>query len=135
LHAIAPFVRGALLAASLLALATSCDDDDAADGGTTDLGAVDAQPNPDASEPLDYGPLDTIIDTDTGVAPPDTGVPPEGCTGGVGFLMDCSAAGASCGTCMCATFGHVKYCTKSCTGPADCPPPSSGCGGNGVCTQ
>jgi hypothetical protein len=132
---------GTLLLSSLLAFAMACNDDDAADGGsTTDATAIadsgGGGGNPDATPPLDAGEgADAAMGFEDAVVPPDTGVPPEACTGGVGFLMDCSAAGASCGTCMCATFGHVKYCTKSCTGPADCPAPSSGCGGNGVCTQ
>jgi hypothetical protein len=58
--------------------------------------------------------------------------PPGVCMGGtIAYLGACTMT-SECGSCVCQSFGHSMVCTKSCTGPADCPAPSPGCGG-GFC--
>lgn len=37
-----------------------------------------------------------------------------------------------CESCICHGFGHTFACTIACTGPEDCPAPSTGCTG-GFC--
>jgi hypothetical protein len=66
---------------------------------------------------------DPIPDSPTGDAPM--------CAGTVAFLQACMNDD-ECESCTCRTIGHSKICTKTCTGPADCPAPSSGCT-NGLC--
>jgi len=51
------------------------------------------------------------------------------CTGTIPFLELCMND-AECMTCKCVLLGHQKHCTKQCTGPADCPAPSTGCVNN-----
>jgi hypothetical protein len=59
--------------------------------------------------------------------------PPGLCAGGtVAYLAICTDT-SQCGTCTCETFGHDKRCTKTCTGPSDCPAPSAGCSTAGFC--
>lgn len=53
------------------------------------------------------------------------------CTGTAAPLAACTDS-AECSSCLCRLFGHNKKCSKTCTGPADCPAPFSGCT-NGFC--
>lgn len=71
---------------------------------------------------------------DDGDKPPaDAPVVTDGamCAGTTAYLGTC-ATDDECTSCICRSFGHSKVCTKSCTGPADCPAPSGGCS-NGFC--
>ena len=49
------------------------------------------------------------------------------------WLTDCTMD-SMCNGCLCKAVGHTKFCTKTCTGPADCPAPSTGCAG-GFCAR
>jgi len=49
------------------------------------------------------------------------------------FLAACTQ-NAQCTTGLCFDFpAKGDFCTKPCTSPADCPAPSPGCNGKGVC--
>ena len=59
--------------------------------------------------------------------------------GAIGYLQQCTTIGDP-GDCaagfQCKLFkGKAKnFCTKPCTGPADCPAPAKGCGGDSFCS-
>ncbi len=55
------------------------------------------------------------------------------CTGTIGFLADCST-NSECMSCLCKPFGHLTYCTSTCTVPSDCPSPAMDCVG-GFCKR
>jgi hypothetical protein len=54
--------------------------------------------------------------------------------GGAPFLGPCMA-NSDCASMVCHYYPGVggSFCTKPCTTAADCPPPSPGCNGMGVC--
>lgn len=53
--------------------------------------------------------------------------------GRLGFLAPCET-NEQCETGLCHTFSQKgTFCTKACTLPADCPPPSNGCNNQGIC--
>lgn len=54
------------------------------------------------------------------------------CEGTLPFMDTCADDG-ECETCTCHAFGRGSFCTHECDGPEDCPPPSTGCGGIGLC--
>ena len=67
---------------------------------------------------------------------------PDAATGGGGdlqFMDQCDPQNDQCDTAngdMCFMFNMGgAYCTHTCTGPADCPAPSGGCNGMGICKR
>ncbi len=54
---------------------------------------------------------------------------------GMGAIFGATCViGTDCASGLCANFMQKgMHCSVKCTGPADCPPESSGCGGQGVC--
>lgn len=68
--------------------------------------------------------------TDTAVTPPDSGTD----AGGLLPFMSVCEADAECSTGNCYSFNAKgKRCSKACTTATDCPPPSTGCNGMGIC--
>ena len=67
----------------------------------------------------------------------DAGTMSSTITGTIGFLEPCTT-NEECMTGLCYRYNMATVglrCTKTCTGPADCPAPSSGCNNMGVCKQ
>jgi hypothetical protein len=77
----------------------------------------------------------TPVDSSTGI----DATPATDGGGAIAYLQECQTVGTP-GDCAagltCKLFkGKGKnFCTKSCTGPADCPAPSKGCGGDNFCS-
>ena len=54
-------------------------------------------------------------------------------TGKLTLFVDCTDA-AQCESGICFAYGDGRsLCSKSCNGATDCPAPSTGCNGKGVC--
>jgi hypothetical protein len=65
------------------------------------------------------------VDASSEAAPPDSGLLP--------FMSACEK-NEQCDTGLCFNFpSKGPHCTKSCTQPTDCPPPSLGCNPQNVC--
>jgi len=73
----------------------------------------------------------TTPGVDGGVRDASLDVAPE--TAKTAFLAACTT-NEQCETGLCFTYGMgQELCTKPCTMPTDCPVPSTGCNGKGVC--
>jgi hypothetical protein len=73
---------------------------------------------------------------DDGSAIPDADpTAPDVEVGSLPYLADCDPTHAEeCESGLCFTFNtHGPHCTTPCSVPTDCPAPSSGCSGMGVC--
>ena len=57
------------------------------------------------------------------------------CAGTLEYMAACTDNGQCADTCLCFPFSTLgPHCTRECDGPEDCPEPSRGCGGRGVCS-
>lgn len=122
----------ALLASFALAATVVACSSDEGGGDLTDAAAADT-----ATSSSDAG-----GGTDTSTPAVDSGGTADATTasdGGIGYLEQCTTVGNP-GDCapgfQCKLFkGKAKnFCTKPCTGPADCPAPAKGCGGDNFCS-
>lgn len=90
------------------------------------LGACSGDPGPRLDAP---GIVDdaTILD--------GTAIDGGACEGTLEFMSECSDNAECAESCLCFPFSTLgPHCTHECDGPEDCPEPSSGCGGRGVCS-
>ncbi len=73
---------------------------------------------------------------DDGASIPDADpAAPDVEVGSLPFLAECNPSyPQECESGLCFNFNsHGPHCSISCAAPADCPAPSSGCSGMGVC--
>ncbi len=72
---------------------------------------------------------------DEDVTTPMVDASPSMCQGDLAYMESCTS-NDECSTCLCFTYGMGEMrCSKECETNADCPAPSPGCSGKGVCKR
>jgi hypothetical protein len=75
----------------------------------------------------------TIPGVDAGPRDASVGDAVDAAATKLGLFADCTDP-AQCESGVCFVYGDGRsLCSKTCTGPTDCPAPSTGCNGKGTC--